>query len=320
MKRTPSLNVLHLLLMLGCILVGGMAEAVAQQAPPRPAPSTVPPGQQAFATPQAAIDTLVDAVRRVDTAQMQKLFGANYRELVPVDPDDVDALRKRFLGAYDKSHKLNVEGDSKAILEAGDNGWTFPIPLVKRADGWRFDMVAGAEEIQDREIGRNELAVIQVLLAIVDAQQDYIDADPMKTGTAQYAKRLLSTPGKKDGLYWEQKPGEPESPLGDLVAQAQADGANKEEGYFGYHYRMVYTQGPNAPGGAHDYLVNDKMIGGFAVIAWPVRYGDTGIMTFMVSHKGVVYEKDLGSNTAAVATGIKSFDPDKTWQKSDTDP
>ena len=223
-------------------------------------------------------------------------------------------------GDVNVNRAVNTEGDAKATLEVGGDGWTFPIPLVKRGDGWRFDIVAGAEEIQDREIGRNELAVVQVLLAIVDAQHDYIDADPMKVGTPQYARRLLSSPGKKDGLYWEQRPGDPESPLGNLVAHAQADGANKEEGYHGYHYRMLYAQGANAPGGAHDYLVKNKMIGGFAVIAWPVRYADTGVMTFMVSHDGVVYEKDLGPNTAAAAARIKSFDPDKTWKKADTTP
>ncbi len=321
MKQIPYVTVLRLLVALSCAVVMGMAQAVAQPpAAARPDVSAPPAGQQAFATPQAAADALIDAVRRADTALMQKLLGANYRDLITIDPDDVEAVRKKFIEAWDKSHKLNVAGDAKAIIEVGGDGWTFPIPLVKRADGWRFDVVAGADQIQDRVIGRNELAVVQVLLAIVDAQQDYIDADPMKSGTAQYARRLLSAPGKKDGLYWEQKPGDPESPLGDLVAQAQADGANREEGYFGYHYRMLYAQGPNAPGGAHDYLVNDKMIGGFAVIAWPVRYGDTGVMTFMVSHDGVVHEKDLGPNTSAVAGRITAFDPDKTWQKSDTTP
>jgi len=319
MNRVSSVRVL---LALGCAILVGMAQAAAQTpAPPRPAAGTTaaPPGQQAFQTPQAAFDALVDAVRRTDTALMQKLLGNNYRDLVTIDPDDVEAVRKQFLEAYDKKNKLNLEGD-KAILEVGDGGWTFPIPLVKRADGWRFDIVAGAEEIQDREIGRNELAVVQVLLALVDAQQEYFEADPMKTGAPQYARRLLSSPGKKDGLYWEHKPGEPESPLGELVAQAQADGANREVGYFGYHYRLLFAQGPSAPGGAYEYVVKDRMIGGFAIIAWPVRYGDTGVMTFMVSHDGEVYEKDLGPNTAAAAAQIKGFNPDKTWQKSDTTP
>lgn len=320
MRRIPCLNVLSVVAVLSFGVLGDLVAVAQTPAAARPETAAAPPGQQAFATPQAAADALVDAVRRVDIALMQKLFGTRYRDVISVDPDDVDALRKAFLEAYDRSHKLNMDGDAKAILEVGGNGWTFPVPLAKRADGWRFDMTAGAQEIEARQIGANELAVVQVLLAIVDAQQDYVDADPMKAGVPQYARRLLSSPGKKDGLYWAYSQGEPESPLGDLVAQAQADGANREEGYFGYHYRILYAQGPSAPGGAYDYLVKDKMIGGFAVIAWPVLYGDTGIMTFMVSHDGVVYEKDLGPNTAAIVARTKSFDPDKTWEKSDPTP
>jgi hypothetical protein len=322
MNRILSMRILRLLLALSCATVLTIAQTVAQApVPARPGATAVPPGQVAFATPRAAVDALVDAVRRTDAGLMQKLFGASYRDLIPVDVEDIDAVRKKFLDGYDKSHKLNADGDAKAVLEVGDAGWTFPVPLVKRADGWRFDVMAGAEEIKHRVIGRNELAVMQVLLAIVDAQQEYFEADPVKAGTPQYARRLLSSPGKKDGLYWEQqKPGDPESPLGDLVAQAQADGANRAEGYHGYHYRLLYAQGGNAPGGAYDYIVKDKMIGGFAVIAWPVRYGDTGVKTFMVSHDGVVWEKDLGPNTAAATAQIKSFDPDKSWEKSDTTP
>jgi hypothetical protein len=322
MRHALFPSVPRILLALSCVLFLGTAQALAQgPAPAKPQVATAPPGQQAFATQEAAFDAFVDAIRRGgDPAVMRRLFGNNYQDLIWVDPDDIDAARKKFLEAYDKSHKLNTASDGKVSLEVGSEGWTFPIPLVKRADGWRFDIVAGAEEIQDREIGANELAVIQVLLSIVDAQNDYIDADPMKVGTAQYARRLLSSPGKKDGLYWESKPGEPESPLGELIAQAQAAGANKDVGYFGYHYRMLYAQGPNAPGGARDYLVNDRMIGGFAVIAWPVQYADTGVMTFMVGQDGIVYEKDLGPNTTAAAALIKSFNPDKTWQKSDTTP
>lgn len=320
MTRVSSMRVLCTLLVLGCALLAGVTHASAQAPAPRaPAGKAMPAGQQALPTPQAAFEALVDAVRRTDTTLMQKLLGTNYRDLITADADDVEAVRKQFLEAYDKKNKLVLDGD-KAILEVGDSGWTFPIPVVKRADGWRFDLVAGAQEIRDREIGRNELAVVQVLLALVDAQQEYFEADPMKTGAPQYARRLLSSPGKKDGLYWEQKPGEPESPLGELVAQAQADGANQEEGYFGYRYRVLFAQGANAPGGAYDYLVKDRMIGGFAIIAWPVRYGDTGVVTFMVSHDGAVYEKDLGPNTAAAAGQIKSFDPDKTWKKADTTP
>ena len=194
-----------------------------------------------------------------------------------------------------------------------------PIPLVKEAGGWRFDVDAGRIELTAREIGRNELTVVQSLLAIVDAQRDYSALDPMKTGVATYARRLLSSPGKKDGLYWETKPGEPESPLGALVAKAQP-GDREVDGYYGYHYRLLYGQGPAAKGGAYSYLVNGRMIGGFGVIAWPVRYGETGVMSFIVNQNGEVYEQDLGPDTPQRAAAITLFDPDKNWQKADTTP
>ena len=173
--------------------------------------------------------------------------------------------------------------------------------------------------MQARLIGRNELAVIQTLLAIVDAQRDYAASDPMKAGLPVYARRLLSSPGKMDGLYWESNPGEPESPLGPLVAKAQP-GEIQQYGYYGYRFRLLYSQGPDAPGGAHDYLVNGRMLGGFAVIAWPVRYGETGVMTFMVSHNSDVYEKDLGPDTAQATAAINVFNPDKSWDKADMKP
>lgn len=323
MKVTSSRNVRHALLGLSCVMALSAAPALAQQQPatPRSAVGAVAPtGQQAFATPQAAFDAFVDAIRRSDTGLMQKLLGARYRELIPADADDAGDLRKKFLDGYAASHKINTDGNAKAILEVGTSGWTMPIPLVKRGDGWLFDVAAGAKEIGNRQIGRHELAVIQVLLAIVDAEQEYAEADPTGTGAGQYARRLLSSPGKKDGLYWPSKPGEPESPLGALIAQAQAKGATQQTGYHGYHYRLLYAQGASAAGGARDYVVNGRMIGGFAVIAWPVTYGTTGNMTFMVSHDGAVFEKDLGPNTEAAAGQVNSFNPDNSWKKSDTSP
>jgi hypothetical protein len=202
------------------------------------------------------------------------------------------------------------------VIEVGTTGWQGPIPIVKDAAGWYYDVAAGATEIIAREIGSDELTVIQTLLAIVDAERDYVTLDPMKAGVPTYARRLLSSPGKKDGLYWDARPGEPESPLGELVAKAQP-GDRPGEGYFGYHFRMLYGQGANAPGGAYSYLVSGRMIGGFGVIAWPVTYGETGVMTFMVSQSGDVYETDLGPETAAKAAAITLFDPDKTWEKAD---
>ena len=315
---------------LSCALGIGVTSgiAAAQQATPTPAPTLAPTpaakpavgAQQAFPTPQAAFEAFVAAVRDPASGQMNKLLGPNFRKIIPIDQDDVEDLRSKFLAIYATGHKVNMLGESTAVLEVGTDGWTMPVPVVKGPDGWKFDVLAGADEIRDRAIGRNELAVVQVLLAIVDAQKEYLEMNPMKLAVSQYARRLLSSPGKKDGLYWEQAPGEPESPLGDFVAQSQIDGANRQEGYYGYHYRLLYAQGPNAAGGAYDYLVRERMIGGFGVIAWPVRYAETGIMTFIVNHDGVVFEKDLGSNTAAEAGRIAKFDPDKSWNKADTTP
>ena len=229
---------------------------------------------------------------------------------MPADAGERDRRRTAYLAAWDESHKVTVTDGSKAVIEAGKAGWTLPIPLVKDGAEWRFDLEAGRHEMQARLIGRDELAVIQTMLAIVDAQRDYAALDPMKTGVPAYARRLLSSPGKKDGLYWETKPGEPESPLGALVAKAQP-GDREIDGYYGYHYRLLYGQGPAAKGGAYSYLVNGRMIGGFGAIAWPVRYGETGVMTFIVSHNSDVYEKDLGPtrrrplrrSTSSIPTG-----------------
>jgi hypothetical protein len=191
------------------------------------------------------------------------------------------------------------------------------VPIVKDGSEWRFDVAAGLKDMVLRRIGHDERAVIQTLLAIVDAQYDYSSLDPMKTGAPAYARRLLSSAGKKDGLYWETKPGEPPSPLGPAVARAQAD-TKSPDGHFGYYFRLLYAQGPAAQGGARDYLAGGRMIGGFAAIAWPVQYGVTGIMTFIVDQDGVVYQRDLGPQTAERAAAITSFNPDKDWDKPDT--
>lgn len=275
---------------------------------------------QGFATPQAAADALTDAIRKDDAKAIAGILGQGWFDSVIGDRDDHDRLREKFLAAWDVSHKVEVDGE-KAIVHAGTTGWVSPLPIVKQGNEWRYDVEAGRKEIVARRIGRNELSVIQSLLAIVDAQHDYAQLDPMKVGLPLYARRLLSLPGKKDGLYWETTPGAPESPLGPVLATAQSLGqGGSNHGYYGYRFRMLYAQGPNARGGAYDYLVNGRMMGGFAVIAWPVKWGDTGIMTFMVNQDGIVYERDLGPDTEAKAAAITSFDPGKDWDKADTSP
>lgn len=273
---------------------------------------------QGFPTAEAAANAFTDAVRKGDQKALGALLGPQWGEFVPTTTEQRQERRKAYLAAWDESHEVKVSGD-KATVMAGKAGWTLPIPLVKDGAEWRFDPVAGWREMRLRQIGHDEAAVVQTMLAIVDAQRDYAAMDPMKTGSPVYARRLLSSPGRKDGLYWETKPGEPQSPLGPAVARAQLDG-NAPDGHYGYYFRLLYGQGPAAPGGARDYIVNGRMIGGFGAIAWPVRYGVTGVMTFMVDYKGEVYQQDLGPETAQKAGMINIFNPDKGWVKADMTP
>ena len=290
------------------VFVGLAGGAVAQQAPKL----------QGFPTAEAAANAFTDAVRKGDQKTLAALLGPQWGEFVPATSEQRQERRKAYLAAWDESHEVKVSGD-KATVMAGKAGWTLPIPLVKDGAEWRFDPVAGWREMRLRQIGHDEAAVVQTMLAIVDAQRDYAAMDPMKTGSPVYARRLLSSPGRKDGLYWEAKPGEPQSPLGPAVARAQVDG-NAPDGHYGYHFRLLYGQGPAAPGGARDYIVKGRMIGGFGAIAWPVRYGVTGVMTFIVDYKGEVYQQDLGPETAQRAGMINIFNPDKGWVKADMTP
>jgi hypothetical protein len=282
------------------LFVAGMPAAIAQK--------------KAFASPEAAMDAFGAAIATTDDAAIDALFGADHEKFIPPVGADV---RYRFLAEWAKSHAIKPEGDAKALIAVGNDGWTFPVPIVKTATGWQFDTRAGADEMRIRRIGRNERAVEQVMLAIFDAQKEYASVDRDNDGLLEYAMKFASSAGKHDGLYWPTKSGEPQSPLGPLLAVGHAAGGSREAGYFGYRYKLLGSQGKSAPGGAYDYVARGRNIGGFAAVAWPVKYGDTGVMTFMVSHDGVVYEKDLGPNTAARASSMTRFDPDSTWKKSD---
>jgi hypothetical protein len=273
--------------------------------------------QKAFDSPEAAMNAFGDALARTDNEAMKALLGADYRSFIP--PSSAE-IRYAFLSEWAKAHAVKREGEAKAAITVGKEGWTMPIPLVKTAQGWRFDTRAGAEEMRIRRLGRNELAAMQALLAIRDAQLEYAQFDRDGNGLREYASRFQSSPGKRDGLYWPVKAGEPSSPLGPAFAGARAAGGSDDAGYYGYHYKLLSGQGKHAPGGAYDYLVGrGNKIGGFAVVAWPVRYGETGVMTFMVSHDGVVYQKDLGPGSGANARAITRFDPDPSWTKVDPD-
>ena len=220
-------------------------------------------------------------------------------------------------------NKLEKETDSKMTLVVGEEEWPFPIPIVKKGESWLFDTKAGKEELLNRRIGRNELNTIQTCLAYVDAQREYAMKDRDGDGLLAYAQKFWSTKGKKDGLYWEAKEGEEQSPLGLGAARAVREGytprkpGDKPSPFHGYFYRILKAQGKNAPGGAYDYVVKGKMIGGFALVAYPAEYGASGVMTFIVNHDGVVYEKDLGAETAKIASAMTKFDPDQTWKKAE---
>ncbi len=269
--------------------------------------------QKTFASPEAAMNAFGDAVATSDDDAMKALLGADYRTFIP--PIGAEA-RYRFLAAWAKSHSIKAEGDAKAHIAVGNDGWTLPIPIVKTAQGWRFDTRAGADEMRVRRIGRNELAVMQVMLAIYDAQKEYARQRPQSRRRAPVRRQVHELAGQAGRVVLADQGGRgSESPLGPAVAAARAAGGGGDAGYYGYRYKLLTSQGKNAPGGAFDYVARGRMIGGFAVVAWPVKYGDTGVMTFMVSHDGVVYEKDLGPDTAARAAAMTRFDPDSSWQK-----
>jgi hypothetical protein len=288
--------------------------AVAQKDPQKAA-------QKYFASPAEAVAAMVDAVKSDDAVKLHAILGPGGGKLVNSGDTVADEQRrKQFAANYDAANKVRLEGDSRAIVLVGKDEWPMPIPLVKSADGWRFDTRQGGEEILKRRIGKNELAAIEVVRAIVDAQREYVAKDQDRNGLLEYAAKFVSAPGKRDGLYWEAAGNEPQSPLGPLVAAAARDGYARPatlplEPYHGYYYRILTQQGKSAPGGAYDYLVKGKLIGGFAVIAYPARYGASGIMSFIVNHDGVVYEKDLGKATAAQAEKIAAFDPDASWKR-----
>ena len=272
--------------------------------------------QQAYPSPEDAAASLAAAVRTGTRSAILKVLGNAAEDIVESGDDVADAeTRQRFLSAYDAGHSIKAEGNKKATLVLGADDFPFPIPLVNSKSGWEFDAAAGRLEILYRRIGRNELDAIQTCLAFVDAQNEYAEKDRTGAGAGVYAQRIVSSPGKKDGLFWRDDP-DP-SPLGELAAQASAEGykAGEQAPYHGYYFRILKGQGSDAPGGAFYYVVKGKMIGGFALIAYPAEYGNSGVMTFMVNHAGIVYQKDLGERTEIIARRISLFDPDQTWKK-----
>lgn len=277
--------------------------------------------QKGFATPEEAVKAFAAAMKANDETELLAIFGTAASELISSgDPFRDQQRREMFVRDYELKSSIKPEG-ARMVLTIGEKHWPFPIPLVKMVDQWFFDTKAGKEEILNRRIGENELSTVQTLLAVVDAQREYALKDRDGDGTREYAQKFGSDPGQENGLYWQAQQGEETSPLGELVADARAEGYRKSGrkrgpvAYHGYYFRMLTRQGKHAAGGAFDYLVKNNMIGGFAVVAYPAAYGSSGVMTFMVNHDGVVYEKDLGKNTAKKAAAITLFDPDQTWKK-----
>jgi hypothetical protein len=282
--------------------------------------------QKSFASPETGITALVEAVKANDQPMLRGILGPHGKKLISSGDTVADQQsREAFIKAYNEANKLVFEGETQAVLVIGQDEWPMPIPLVKSPAGWRFNSPQGEKEILTRRIGRNELAAIQVCLAIVDAAQEYATLDVDGDRIPEYAPQFVSTPGKHDGLYWQTKENEPPSPLGPLLAAATREGYTDSVSkplapYHGYFYRILTKQGNDAPGGAHDYLIRGHMIGGFAVIAYPARYGVSGIMSFLVNQDGVVYEQNLGKNTTAIASKMTTFNPDASWRQLASSP
>ena len=299
--------------LMGIVLViAGMAAGWAP-----PASGAV--AQRRFETPEEAATALLGALKSGDQKALLAILGEAGKSLVSSGDAVADRrIRERFVALYDEKHRLEA-GGGKIVLVVGPNDFPLAIPIVPDGPSWRFDTAAGKEEILNRRIGQDELNTIQVCLAYVDAQREYYARDPDGDALLQYARKFASNPGRRDGLYWPTNAGEPESPLGPLVAKARgegyAKGSESPTAYWGYHYRILTAQGKDAPGGAYSYLAHGQMMGGFALVAYPARYGVSGVMTFIVNQDGVVYQKDLGPKSAAIARAMKEFNPDSTWKK-----
>jgi hypothetical protein len=279
-----------------------------------------PAAAKAYPTSLAATDALLTAGAQNDVAALETVLGPGADKILSSGDAVADKdQREAFLKAARTKTTLLSMSDTTVFLLVGADDWPFPIPLVKGSAGWRWDTVVGKEEILARRIGRNELTVIGLCQAFVKAQREYARANPDSSGLGTYADRFFSSPGKHDGLYWPAKDGEPASPLGPFAATAAHEGyaapdaASGPKPYHGYFFRILKSQGKDSPGGAKDYVKDGKMTGGFAMVAWPAQYGNSGIMTFVVNQTGIVFQKNLGARTAELGKTMTQFDPDSTW-------
>ena len=265
----------------------------------------------AFATPEEAVDAFKTALAASDLEAIAKIVGLDPAKVSKAE--EIGDKISRMHEAAAKHFGVETDGDQR-IIQLGEQIWPFPFPLRKQKDGkWAFDSVAGLQEILNRRVGEDELHAIDTVRGYVGAQRDYAAEDHDGDGVLEYAQKLISTEGKTDGLYWPLEQGDGESPIGSAISLGALEKAKKGDGYFGYRFNILMRQGNNIAGGAYNYVINGNMIGGFALIAYPVRYGETGVTTFMVNHAGIVYQKDLGPNTEARAKAARTFNPDKTW-------
>jgi len=277
------------------------------------------PPQRVYTSPEAAAQDLIAALESKDREAIHSVLGPEVSQLGSGDPVADEGEREDFVAAATLRQRIAYEDDRTAYMEIGAEDWRLPIPIVKEESGWRFDTQQGVEEYLDLRIGRNELHTIATMRTYVDAQYEYEAANPTGDSVRQFAQRFGSSPGQKDGLYWPAAPGEPESPLGPLAAEAAEEGYFKTQSaeplpYHGYIYRILTAQGENAPGGALPYVVEGRMTRGFGLLAYPAAYGNSGVMTFIVNQRGVVYQKDLGEDTRTKADRIIAYDPDGSWQ------
>ncbi len=302
----------HPQLLLGFLCLGSL---IASPLPSRAA------GEQTFDSPDAAVGALITAATNHDTNAMHVIFGPEGHQLV--SPDAVQATTdfKRFVQRLTEKTQLVTNSDTSVTLEIGADLWPFPIPLVKQPGGWAFDTVAGRAEVLSRRIGQDEMGAVDVCQAYVDAQREYASEDRLGDGVLAYAQFLYSTPGTHDGLFWPAKDGESLSPLGPLIASARVEGYHRpakmlsdaQAPYHGYYFKILTAQGKHAPGGKYSYIINGRMIAGFALVAWPAEWANTGVMTFIVNQQGKVYQCDLGKKTAKIAAAMTRFDPDSRW-------
>jgi hypothetical protein len=317
MRRATALLAASLLCSVVALAASLLCSVVA------PAASAEPAAQQSFESPEAAAAALLAALQASDAQALLAVLGPDAEPIIHSgDPVADRNASERFAEAYAQAHSFAADAEGSLVLQVGEDAWPLPIPLVQGEAGWRFDSLAGQQEILSRRIGRNELHAIQACLAYVDAQREYFLRKPEGGVLPHYARRFVSSPGRKDGLYWPAGEEEEPSPLGPLFAEASDEGYALGSGpggapvpYHGYLYRILTAQGPAARGGAYDYLVRDALFGGFALVAHPAEYDVSGVMTFLVNQDGVVFQKDLGPDTEALAQAITLFDPDETWTR-----